>query len=83
MEKTNMLKVATTLGCRPFLTTNDFAMLCNLKPQTVRKHYCINGHCYGVVPRKMPSRRLGWPTEQVLKLLYGQDENFGEDNMGA
>lgn len=61
----------TALGTPPFLSTKDFGKLFNLKPQTVRKNYCLNGHVYGVVPKKMPNKKLGWPTDNALEVLYG------------
>ncbi|MGC8210062.1 hypothetical protein [Ralstonia pseudosolanacearum] len=41
--------------------TTIFASKNLVKPQTVRKSYCINGAYLGVVPTKLANGRLLWP----------------------
>lgn len=64
----------SSLGTPPFLPTKDFSKLFNIEPQTARKNFCLNGHCYGIVPKKMPNKTLGWPTDQTVKALYSDQE---------
>ncbi len=58
-----------------FLSTNQFAESLGVKPQTVRRGFCVNGHYMGITPRKMPfNGRLLWPAAELAKLL-GEEEN--------
>ncbi|VVE02120.1 hypothetical protein [Pandoraea anhela] len=41
--------------------TTIFASKNLVKPQTVRKSYCIHGAYLGVVPTKLANGRLLWP----------------------
>lgn len=43
------------------LSTNDFAEQYLVLPQSVRKRYSKTGSYHGVVPKKLPNRRLLWP----------------------
>jgi hypothetical protein len=52
------------------LTTPEFASSLKVSPQTVRKNYCLSGHCYGIKPIKIGNRLL-WSASQVSKLLAG------------
>lgn len=58
---------------RELLTTEEFAQSVRNKPQTVRKNYCLAGHCYGIKPVKIGGRLL-WPSESVAQLLSGSKE---------
>jgi hypothetical protein len=40
------------------LPTEKLADLCEVKPQTVRRGLCTDGHYLGLVPVKLPNRRL-------------------------
>ena len=46
-------------------STEAFAALNQVKPQTVRKRYCQTGSYFGVIPEKLANRRLVWPRFQV------------------
>lgn len=52
------------------LTTPEFAGAFKVAAQTVRKNYCLTGHCYGIKPIKIGNRLL-WSASQVAKLLEG------------
>jgi hypothetical protein len=56
---------------RRVISTAEFARAINSKPQTLRKHYCVCGHFYGVRPIKLPTGRLAWPAEGVESVLAG------------
>ncbi|MBS1189669.1 MAG: hypothetical protein H6R10_1461 [Rhodocyclaceae bacterium] len=47
------------------LSTEAFAALNQVKPQTVRKRLCETGSYWGVVPKKLRNLRLAWPAVQV------------------
>ena len=48
--------------------TRDFAFSRLVKPQTVLSRYCKTGSYYGIVPRKLPNRRLAWPVQNSIHL---------------
>ena len=52
-----------------FQTTEDFAKLFKVKPATVRRGLCVNGHYLGIQPIKLPNGRLLWPTTRAKHLL--------------
>lgn len=58
-------------GCRDLITTPEFAQIFNVKPQTVRKNFCLTGECYGVKPTKIGNRLL-WSVERVANRLRGE-----------
>lgn len=43
-----------------FLTTIKFAEQLLVKPETVRRSLCQNGHYMGIRPVKLPNGRLAW-----------------------
>lgn len=49
-------------------TTNEFADLMSLQPQSIRKRYSQTGSYFGVTPIKLPNGRLSWPAN-VIELL--------------
>lgn len=55
---------------RDFLTTGEFARALNRAPQTVRKNLCLQGHCFGIKPRRVVGRLL-WPVSDTAALLGG------------
>lgn len=42
-------------------TTERFAKLNLVKPQTVLKRHCETGSYFGAIPRKLANGRLAWP----------------------
>jgi hypothetical protein len=54
---------------RPFITTEELASLLAVRPQSIRKQYCITGHYCGLRPTKLPNRFLGWKAADIEKLL--------------
>ncbi|WP_233425631.1 hypothetical protein [Paraburkholderia kururiensis] len=56
---------------RAHLSTEEFAAVLAVEPQSVRKRYSETGSYHGVRPRKLPNRRLLWPVEAVKRLLNG------------
>lgn len=52
-----------------WLPTNVFADCFSVKGSTVRRSYCVNGHYLGIVPQKLPNKRLLWPRSAVNKIF--------------
>ena len=52
-------------------TTEVFAKSAKCSPKTVRKNYCLTGHCYGIKPVKVGGRLL-WPISEIARLLNGE-----------
>jgi len=57
-------------GSRDLITTPEFAQVFNVKPQTVRKNYCLTGEAYGIRPTKIGNRLL-WSVARVAEKLKG------------
>lgn len=55
---------------RDLITTPEFAQVFNVRPQTVRKNYCLTGEAYGIRPTKIGNRLL-WSVAKVAKRLQG------------
>jgi len=54
---------------KTLLSTNELARALCVKPDTIRRSYCVQGHYMGLSPRKLPNARLVWPEEDVRRLL--------------
>jgi hypothetical protein len=57
-------------GGRDLITTPEFAQVFNVRPQTVRKNYCLTGEAYGIRPTKIGNRLL-WSVAKVAARLQG------------
>ena len=55
---------------RDHIQTAEFARASNRASQTIRKNYCLTGHCFGIRPVKFGNRLL-WPVAQIAALLNG------------
>ncbi len=51
------------------LTTDAAAPCLGVKPQTMRRGYCVDGAYMGIKPLKLPNGRLLWPVEEIKRLL--------------
>lgn len=60
----------TTAGGRDHIQTAEFARATNRASQTIRKNYCLTGHCFGIRPVKFGNRLL-WPVAPIAALLLG------------
>lgn len=58
---------------RAHLSTDEFAAVLAVEPQSVRKRYSETGSYHGVRPTKLPNRRLLWPVQAVKRLLNGDE----------
>lgn len=72
-----MLKPATSLEITSVdgnakLSTEQLAVLMHVKPNSIRSAFCRQGHYMGMVPVKLPNRRLLWDVAQVQTLLDGE-----------
>lgn len=56
---------------REHLSTEEFAAVLAVEPQSVRKRYSETGSYHGVRPTKLPNRRVIWPVDAVKRLLNG------------
>ncbi|WP_439889662.1 hypothetical protein ACS7SF_10080 [Ralstonia sp. 25C] len=65
---------------RDFLTTEEFAAVLAIEPQSLHKRYSATGSYHGVRPKKLPNGRLHWPVEQVKALLNGEINAAPEEN---
>lgn len=54
------------------LSTEQAAAALHVRPQTLRSALCRDGHYAGVRPRKLPSRFLAWPAEEIDRLTAGE-----------
>lgn len=48
-------------------TTDAFALLQRVKPQTVRARLCNTGSYFGIKPKTLANGRLLWPSVQIEK----------------
>ena len=56
---------------RDFLSTEEFAAVMAVDPQSIRKRYSSEGSYPGVRPTKLPNRRVLWPVDAVRQLRNG------------
>lgn len=54
---------------KSLLNTNDLAKALGVQGATVRRSLCVRGHYLGLRPVKLPNDRLGWPEEDLRRLL--------------
>jgi hypothetical protein len=55
---------------RDHIQTAEFARATSRAQQTIRKNYCLTGHCFGIRPVKFGNRLL-WPVDGIANLLNG------------
>jgi hypothetical protein len=55
---------------RDHLLTPEFGKAISRAPQTIRKNFCLTGHCFGIRPVKIGGRLL-WPVDSIAALLNG------------
>ena len=54
------------------LTTDEFAAERRVLPQSVRKQYAATGAYCGIVPLRLPNRRLLWPADTIKQIAASQ-----------
>ena len=54
------------------LSTEALAILLFVCQQSIRSSYCKNGHYLGLIPIKLPNRRLLWDAAEVDALVAGR-----------
>lgn len=57
-------------GNRDLITTPEIATIFCVKPQTVRKNFCLTGEAYGIRPTKVGNRLL-WSVAKIAERLEG------------
>jgi hypothetical protein len=55
------------------ITTNQLAPTLGVKPNTIIRSLCVNGHYLGMKPRKLPNGRLLWSVADRDRLLHGEE----------
>jgi hypothetical protein len=60
---------------RGYLTTEEFAAMLGVEPQTILKNHSQNGHYGDVRPTKLPSRRLAWPLDAFEQVMANGKSN--------
>lgn len=53
-------------------STEEAAALLQILPQSLRAALCRDGHYAGIRPRKLPSRFLAWPADQIDAIARGE-----------
>ena len=56
-----------------YFSTEQVADFFHVKSNTILRALCLQGHYMGIVPKKMPNRRLLWSREPVEKVLGGEE----------
>lgn len=56
------------------LTTNEFAKIAKVKPQSIRHSLCTRGHYLKVRPVKLENRRLMWREKDVEEAIDGTSD---------
>lgn len=54
------------------ISTEELAARLLVKEQTVRAGLCRNGHYVGLIPVKLPNRKLLWDAAAVERLISGE-----------
>ena len=62
--------ISAVAGSRDLINTPEFAQVFNIRPQTVRKNYCLTGEVYGIRPTKLGNRLL-WSVAKIAEKLQG------------
>jgi hypothetical protein len=55
-----------------YLTTDELAARIGVQPTSIHKRYSETGSYHGVVPKRLPSKRLAWPLDAVEQILNGE-----------
>lgn len=54
------------------LTTEEFAVVLRIKPESIRASLCRHGHYLGLRPTKLPNGRLLWDASEVDRVASGE-----------
>lgn len=60
------------------LDTAEAAAVLRVKPQTLRRCLCMQGHYLGIVPLKLPNGRLLWPADALDRLTAPRKVEGGQ-----
>ncbi len=60
--------LAAIAANRDYLDTAEFGSVIKRTGQTIRKNLCVQGHAYGIRPKRVGGRLL-WPVSEVARLL--------------
>lgn len=56
---------------KKYIPSSEFAKNFGVKPDTIRRNLCVNGHFLGLKPIKLPNGRLLWPDVAPDQLARG------------
>ena len=65
-------KLQEVAGKRDYILTSEMAMVLSKSSNTLLKKRCLNGHAYGIIPKKIGGGQLLWPVADIAKLLNGE-----------
>lgn len=60
------------------LGTAEAAAVLRVRPQTLRRALCLNGHYLGLRPTKLPNGRLLWDAAELDRLTTPQERRAGQ-----
>ena len=60
------------ISCPRKLDTAEAAERLRIRPQTLRRALCMQGHYYGMRPVKLPNGRLLWDAADLDRLTAGE-----------
>ena len=63
--------LAAIAAGRDNIETAEYALATSRASQTIRKNYCLTGHCFGIRPVKFGNKLL-WSVEKIAALLNGE-----------
>jgi len=64
-------ELAKIAAGRDYIETAEYALATSRASQTIRKNYCLTGHCFGIRPVKFGNKLL-WAVEKIAELLNGE-----------
>lgn len=65
----NKQQTAAFPAARKFLTTEQLADELGASAKSILQRHSKTGSFHGLIPVKLPSRRLAWPVDSVEQLL--------------
>ena len=57
---------------KKYCNTEIFSQKYQVKPDSVRRSLCLNGHYQGIRPLKLLNGRLLWPDVSIEEMLAGK-----------
>jgi hypothetical protein len=64
-------ELAQIAAGRDHIGTAEYGHATKHASQTIRKNFCLTGHCFGIRPVKVGNKLL-WSVEKIAALLNGE-----------